>query len=160
MSRDSAKEHSKKLKAISGNPQGPDDQSTYTQPRQTKAKCYYGTYLEVTQGNLTQASEITQDSGGNDSDLRKQVQEIATAQKNMASSINSTISTIVSTQIAPLQGQINEIRQTHTQQVNEFMNMMRKSNQRYDGIQQSLISLGAPAQTPSEDSNSPPGVRL
>ena len=62
---------------------------------------YYGTYLEVTQDNLTQASEITQDSGGNDSNLRKQVQEIATAQKNMASSINSTISTIVSTQIAP-----------------------------------------------------------
>ena len=62
---------------------------------------YYGTYLEVTHGNLTHASEITQDSGGNDSDLRKQVREIATAQKKMESSINSTISTIVSTQIAP-----------------------------------------------------------
>ena len=40
------------------------------------------------------------------------------------------------------------------------MELKRTSNRRYAGIQQSLITLGAPAQTPSEDSDSPPGVGL
>lgn len=47
------KEHSKKLKAIKSNPQGPEDHSTYSQPKQTKARGRYGTYLKVVQGNQT-----------------------------------------------------------------------------------------------------------
>lgn len=81
-SNDMAKEHSLKLKQISGNPQGPNDASTYSKPKQSNARGHYGTYLEVTKGNAIQASEVTYDSTADDSDLRKQVQEIAQAQKN------------------------------------------------------------------------------
>ena len=159
LSVDSAKAHSKKLKVLSGNPQGPDDQTTYSQPKQTKARCYYGTYLEVAQSNLTQASEITQDSIEHDGDLRQQVQAIAKAQQNMANSMNSTISSIVSSQIAPIEWQIATIQRTHKKQVDQYMELMKTSNQRWESIQQSLFNLGAPAQTPSEAYSSPPGVR-
>lgn len=78
------KQHSKRLKEKSGNPQGPDDMSSYSQPKQQNAPGYYGTYLEVTQGNQTQTSEITNDNDdNNDTDLRSQVKAIAAAQKNM-----------------------------------------------------------------------------
>ena len=61
-SSDVEKEYIRRLKAKTGNPQGPDDMSSYSQPQQQRAKGYYGTYLEVNCGNQTQTSEITHDN--------------------------------------------------------------------------------------------------
>ena len=154
VSGDNAKEHSKKLRELSGNPQGPDEHSTYTQPKQAKARCYYGTYLEVAKGNQTQASEITQDST-EDSDLRKQIQEIAQAQKTLESSLPTTIGTVVSQQLAPITKRVSTIESTHKNQVEEFMKII---NNKFTSIQDSFAQLGVPAQAPSEANASPLGV--
>ena len=53
-SSDLENEYTRRLKEKTGNPQGPDEISTYSQPQQQRAKGYYGTYLEVTRGNQTQ----------------------------------------------------------------------------------------------------------
>ena len=78
-SSDVEKQHSKLLKEKSGNPQGPDDISTYSQPQQ-QARGYYGTYLKVTQGSQTQTSELTNEQPDiQDMDLRSQVKTITAA---------------------------------------------------------------------------------
>ena len=161
-SSDMAREHSLKLKQISGNPQGPDDATSYSQPKKSNARGHYGTYLEVAQGNATQTSEVTYDATNDDNDLRKQVHEIAKAQKQMENSLNSTISSVVTEKLKPMQQQITSL-QTSQNKVDNFISMMemyvKSTDERYQGIQASLISLGAPAQTPSEAAVRPPGVR-
>ena len=164
-SHDIEKEHSKRLKAINvnANPQGAEDKSTHSKPKQTKARGYYGTYLEVAQANQTQASDITNDTLNDDDDLRKQVRDLAQAQRTMETSMTSTIASVVTTQLQPIHSQINTIQITHQQQVNNFMtimtNMAKNADKRFESIQSSLSQLGVPAQTPSEAIVSPPGVR-
>ena len=114
-SHEMEREHSKKLKSIQSNPQGSEDSSRYSQPKQTKARGYYGTYLEVAQGTQPHTSEITQDSINSDDDLRKQVQEIAQAQKNLESNMTSSIFTAVNQHIHPIQTQINHMQTNHQQ---------------------------------------------
>lgn len=158
------KEHAKKLKAkaVNANPQTAGDTSTYSRPHQPKARGYYGTYLELSKTNQTQTSEITNDTFNEDDGLRKQVRDIANAQKSLETTMNTTISTVVSTHIQPIQTQINNIQITHQAQINGFMTMMRTmatgTDKRLDAIQTSLSQLGVPAETPSEANTSPPGV--
>ena len=160
------KEHSKKLKAINvnANPQGDENQSNYSRPKQTRARGHYGTYLEVAQTNQTQTSEITNDTIDDENDLRKQVRDLTQAHKNLESSMTSTITSVVSNQIQPIQSQINSIQLTHQQQINSFMTLMKtmatNADTRFENIQLSLNKLGAPAHTPSEATQSPPGVGL
>ena len=165
---DTAKAHTKKLRSITSNPQGPDDLTHFSQPKQGKARCYYGTYLEVAQGNLTQTSEITHDSIENEPDLRKQVIAIANAQKSMETNMNSTISSAVTSSIQahinPIQTQLNNIQTNHNNQVDQFMIMMNNlattTNAKFDSIQNSFRILGVQAQAPSEAQISPHGVGL
>ena len=156
LSVDSERAYSQKLKTISGNPQDIEDQTKYHIPKQTKARTYYGSYLEVAQSNQTQTSELTHDSGTGETDLRKQVEAIATAQRNLASNMDASISSAVSKQIAPIQTQINQIKSTHESQVQQFMTLL---NTKFESIQNSFLLLGVPAQTPSEANEGPPGVR-
>ena len=140
----------------------------FSQPKQGKARCYYGTYLEVAQGNLTQTSEITHDSIENEPDLRKQVIAIANAQKSMETNMNSTISSAVTSSIQahinPIQTQLNNIQTNHHNQVDQFMIMMNNlattTNAKFDSIQNSFRILGVQAQAPSEAQISPHGVGL
>ena len=82
LSSDVEKDYTRRLKEKTGNPQGPEEMSAYSQPKQQRAKGYFGTYLEVARGNQTQTSEITQDIEDEETkDLRSQVKAIAAAQK-------------------------------------------------------------------------------
>lgn len=149
-----------------GNPQGPDEVSTYSQLTQQRARGYYGTYLEVAQGNQTQTSEITheqEDTG--EKDLQSQVKAIAAAQKSLENSMSSTISSAVlsavTAQLAPIRQDVSQLKQNQTE-LESFINIMRNyvesSDKRFESIQNSFIALGVPAQAPSEALLSPPGV--
>ena len=166
-SSDVEKEYTKKLKERTGNPQGPDDMSSFSQPQQQRTRGYYGTYLEVAQGNQTQTSEITHENDEiNDNDLRSQVKAIAAAQKKLESSMTSTITSVVSSTVnshmAPIRNEMSTIKQNQSD-LGSFINIMKNyvesSDKRFESIQNSLLALGAPAQTPSEAMKSPPGVR-
>ena len=169
-SSDVGKEYTRHLKERTGNPQGPDEISTYSQPQQQRAKGYYGTYLEVTRGNQTQTSEIAH---GNDNDnveandLQSQVKAIAAAQKSLESSMKNSISkavtNAVSTQLAPIRQDVSQLKQEQPN-LGSLIDIMKKyvesSDKRFESIQNSFLALGVKAQAPSGASQSPPGVGL
>lgn len=53
--------HSQQLLSMTGNPQGPSEQSVPSRKQDKKVKLYYGTYLDVAEGEPSQTSEITQE---------------------------------------------------------------------------------------------------
>ena len=166
-SSDVEKDYTKRLKEKTGNPQGPDDLSSYSQPQQQRPRGYFGTNLEVAQGNQTQTSEITHEQdNANEEDLRSQIKAIAAAQSRLESSMSSTISSAVTntvnSQLAPIRNEVSSIKQSQND-IGSFINIMKNyvesSDRRFESIQNSFLALGVPAQTPSEAKNSPPGVR-
>ena len=121
----------------------------------------------MAQGNQTQTSEITHENDEiNDNDLRSQVKAIAAAQKKLESSMTSTITSVVSSTVnshmAPIRNEMSTIKQNQSD-LGSFINIMKNyvesSDKRFESIQNSLLALGAPAQTPNEAMKSPPGVR-
>ena len=150
--------HSNRLQQLTGNPQGPDESEDNTQPMESLGRCYFGSYAEVTAGNITQTSDLTQDTESDD--LRTTVTKLTESynelKKSFESTLTTTIENIVNKKIKPLQDQVNEIETSQNTKYENFMNLLKQkeeaSEKKFDAI---LKLLGVNTQAPSDATRSP-----
>ena len=101
-------QHANTLKRITGNPQEQTDIDENSQPVEQHSRVYFGSYVEVAKGNLTQASEITEETqeieynGDINTVITKLTKCYNELKSTMESQISSTVSSVVDAKIKPL----------------------------------------------------------
>ena len=130
-------QHSKKLIALSGNPQGPSDSSISSNKSRKNAHAYYGTYLEVSKTGVTQASEITNVSETSEIEqMRSTLNSLVQKQSDMEASLPSMINNSIDTKLDPLKSEISQIRN----ETNTKLNSIESSVTNLANTQKSSIS--------------------
>lgn len=147
--------YASKLKTMIGNPQGPTEDDEHSKPPERNSRCFFGSsYVDVTKGQLTQTSEITQDLDSNE-DLRSIVTKLTNnynALKNsMSSSITAAVNDAVSAQVDPIKKQVEEMKNKYDDKFDAFLKKSEIQDAKLDKI---LNLLGGNTQTPSDATRS------
>ena len=161
--------HSQSLIHMSENPQGGLEPSQHKKLNNRKTPLYYGSYLNVTKGEDTQTSEITQESkiventGGNETleDLRKTVEAIKAQQKDMESSIMNKVDTAIENKIDPLKSEISSMRTNNESKIGQVLDELTNlQNGQATAIATAVTNAMAAfyQKTPSGRAELPPGV--
>ena len=155
-------QYANRLKQITGNPQEQSDIEAHSKPAEQKSRVYFGSYVDVAKGNLTQASELTdltqelEDTGDIKSILTKLTQCYDDLKKNMETKISSTVGSIVDEKMKPLQDQVNLIQTTHEKKYENLLTLVNTNttatNSKYAHI---IALLEGRAQAPSDAQRSP-----
>ena len=153
--------HSQSLLQLSANPQGGSDPSQFKNATNRKTTFHYGTYLDVTKGENTQASEITTDQDNTVNELRNAVKDLQSKQESLENKLSTTIDNAVDKKIIPLKQEITIMRTTNDSKIGEVLTQIGnlQSNQAVTIANAVTNAMAAfYNQTPSGRAELPPGV--
>lgn len=152
--------HSQTLIQLSGNPQGGSDAGTSTRTSKQKTTFHFGSYLDVSKGEATQASEITQEVDNQTmSELRDTVKSLKESQLKIEQNLVSTVNNAVDNKIQPLKQEMENIKKANETGLGAVLKQLGeiRANQRTEIASAVTAAMTAFMKTPSGRVELPPG---
>ena len=118
--------HSQKLLSLTGNPQGPGESpDTSTRKSDKRVDLYFGSYLDVTKGEPSQTSELTQENKDQTiQSIQSTIQSLADRQTALETSLQDTINNTVDTKLAPVKKDLSEFKKESSDQLGQILDKL------------------------------------